>query len=442
MNFEAELSSAQSDLNSEPVAPAPNGFAALGLNASLVSAVENLGFTWPTPVQAAAIPAALSGADLLASSQTGSGKTAAFILPSVQRTLYADPGKHPAIEARNQGRNVPRSLPRILVLVPTRELALQVQRAAEDLTRGARRLRSVVVVGGTAYGQQLRMLREGVDLVVATPGRLIDHLQSGRINLSAIEVLVLDEADRMLDMGFIDDIHLIAAKTPATRQTLLFSATLDGVVGKLAAKLTRSPRRIEVAAPARREAMIRQTQMYADNYSHKGKLLDSLLRDDEMKQALVFTATKSSADGLARELSARGFSAAALHGDMHQTARNRTLRGLRDGRTRVLVATDVAARGIDVLGLTHVINFDVPRQAEDYVHRIGRTGRAGRTGIAVTFVGPDERHSMRQIERFTGRQVQVDGVPGLEPRARPDFRPKAKRGGYARHGNSAPRGAR
>jgi len=237
---------------------------------------------------------------------------------------------------------------------------------------------------------------------------------------------VLDEADRMLDMGFNEDIQIIVAKTPAKRQTLLFSATLDGVVGALAAKITRSPRRIKIAAPTRRVPMIRQTQMHADNYSHKGKLLDSLLLDEEVKQALVFTATKRSADVLAGELNARGICAAALHGDMQQVARNRTLRDLREGRTRVLVATDVAARGIDVLGLTHVINFDVPRQAGDYVHRIGRTGRAGRTGIAVTFVGPDERLSMRQIVRYTRQGVQLEVVPGLEPRARPEYKSKSK----------------
>jgi len=227
---------------------------------------------------------------------------------------------------------------------------------------------------------------------------------------------VLDEADRMLDMGFIDDIEMIAARLPKERQTMLFSATLDGVVGKLAARLTRNARRIEVTASAQRKADITQSKLLADDYRHKGKLLDALLRDPQIGQALVFTATKRSAEDVAGVLMQTGFSAAALHGDMHQGLRNRTVRALRDGHTRVLVATDVAARGIDVAGITHVINFDVPRQAEDYVHRIGRTGRAGRSGIAVTLVGPDDRRPMQDIERYTGQPVAATVIAGLEPK--------------------------
>ena len=393
-------------------------FVALGLDAALARTAQELGYIKPTSVQAQAIPAALEGADLLASSQTGSGKTAAFVLPGLQRLIRRQAQAQSAGDnkgGRRPERNFGRP-PSMLVLAPTRELALQVERSAMDLARGACRLRSITVVGGSSYALQLKRLREGVDMVVATPGRLIDHLNSGRIDLGSIEMLVLDEADRMLDMGFIDDIEMIAARLPKERQTMLFSATLDGVVGKLAARLTRNARRIEVTASAQRKADITQSKLLADDYRHKGKLLDALLRDPQIGQALVFTATKRSAEDVAGVLMQTGFSAAALHGDMHQGLRNRTVRALRDGHTRVLVATDVAARGIDVAGITHVINFDVPRQAEDYVHRIGRTGRAGRSGIAVTLVGPDDRRPMQAIERYTGQPVAATVIAGLEPK--------------------------
>jgi superfamily II DNA/RNA helicase len=291
----------------------------------------------------------------------------------------------------------------------------------------------VCLVGGAPYAQQLRGLRDAVDIVVATPGRLMDHMESGRVEFSRLEVLVLDEADRMLDMGFIDDINTIVGRTPATRQTMLFSATLDGVVGSLARKLTRNPQRIEVATPVQHEARIDQRLLFADNFSHKNKLLDALLRDTELQQALIFTATKRGAEELAESLFEQGFAVDALHGDMQQSKRTRTLQRLRDGRTRVLVATDVAARGIDVAGITHVINFDLPRQAEDYVHRIGRTGRAGRTGFAVTLVNHSEKHLVRNIERYTGQTVRIDVIAGLEPTARaekstrPRFVDKAKK---------------
>ena len=392
-------------------------FSNLGLNPAILKAIETSGYPAPTPVQTASIPAALEGHDLLVSSHTGSGKTAAFLLPSLQRLSQpsAQPGKGP----------------RILVLTPTRELALQVEKAAATYGRGLNRLRTVCLVGGSPYAQQLRGLRDAVDIVVATPGHLMDHMQSGRIEFSRLEVLILDEADRMLDMGFIDDIQSIVDKTPATRQTLLFSATLDGVVGSLARKLTRNPQRIEVATPTQREGNIDQRLLFADNFSHKHKLLDSLLRDTELQQALIFTATKRGADDLAENLFAQGYAVDALHGDMQQSKRTRTLQRLRDGRTRILVATDVAARGIDVAGITHVINFDLPRQAEDYVHRIGRTGRAGRTGFAVTLVNHSEKHLVRNIERYTGQTVRIDVIAGLEPSARAEkaARPRFNNGG-------------
>jgi superfamily II DNA/RNA helicase len=392
-------------------------FDSLGLDAAILRSVLDAGYTEPTAVQREAIPAALAGQDLLVSSQTGSGKTAAFLLPALHRITAAAKAGAP----RRRG-------PRVLVLAPTRELALQVQKAAFDFSRALRGVRTAALVGGAAYGQQLRVLRDGADIVVATPGRLIDHLERGRLDLSGIEVLVLDEADRMLDMGFVDDIESIVARTPATRQTLLFSATLDGVVGKLAQRLTRAPVRVQVAATRAQHAAIEQSQLHADGFAHKGRLLDALLRDASLGQAIVFTSTKRSADDLASTLIDRSFTAAALHGDMPQRDRNRTLHDLRDGRLRVLVATDVAARGIDVLGITHVINFDLPKQAEDYVHRIGRTGRAGRSGIAISFVGPEEHRQMKNIERFTGKPVRVDTLPGLEPSARTRSAESARRG--------------
>ena len=408
-------------------------FANLGLNPTILKAIETSGYTAPTAVQTASIPAALAGNDLLVSSHTGSGKTAAFLLPSLHRlaTPSTLPGKGP----------------RVLVLTPTRELALQIEKAASTYGRGLSRLRTVCLVGGAPYAQQLRGLRDAVDIVVATPGRLMDHMESGRIEFSRLEVLVLDEADRMLDMGFIDDINTIVGRTPDTRQTMLFSATLDGVVGSLARKLTRNPQRIEVATPVQHEARIDQRLLFADNFSHKNKLLDALLRDTELQQALIFTATKRGAEELAESLFEQGFAVDALHGDMQQSKRTRTLQRLRDGRTRVLVATDVAARGIDVAGITHVINFDLPRQAEDYVHRIGRTGRAGRTGFAVTLVNHSEKHLVRNIERYTGQTVRIDVIAGLEPTARaekstrPRFVDKAKKP-YAGRSNDRFDGAR
>ncbi len=395
-------------------------FAELSLNPFLVKALAEKGYLAPTPVQEQAIPAALSGRDLLVSSQTGSGKTAAFVLPSLHRLT--------------ENQALPGVGPRLLVLVPTRELAMQVLTAAQAYGRQLRRLRCVGVVGGTAYGRQLKELSAPVDVVVATPGRLLDLVSSGRLQLNRVETLVLDEADRMLDMGFIEDIEAIIARTPTERQTLLFSATLEGVVGRLASRVTRNPQRIEIAPPPATEALIDQRLHYADDRGHKGRLLDSLLRLPELTQALVFAATKRGADDLAAVLCEQGFAAAALHGDMTQGSRSATIRALRTGRTRVLVATDVAARGIDVPGISHVINFDLPQQAEDYVHRIGRTGRAGRGGVAVTLAIHGERHKVRLIERFVDRPIPVSVIPGLEPtarpaHARPGFGPQRTRNG-------------
>ena len=400
-------------------------FSELGLDPLILKSVLAAGYENATPVQLQAIPAALTGRDLLVSSHTGSGKTAAFLLPSIQR-LEAEP------TVKSMG-------PRVLVLTPTRELALQVEKAAMTYGKELRRFRTACLVGGAPYGLQLKRLSQPVDVVVATPGRLIDHLERGKIDFSRLEVLVLDEADRMLDMGFVDDIKAIAGRCPAERQTLLFSATLDGVVGNLARELTRDAQRIEIAAVPVQESKIEQRLLFADNMDHKNRLLDALLRDVDMTQAIVFAATKRSTEEISDLLAESGFASDTLHGDMQQGQRNRALQRLREGRTKVLVATDVAARGIDVAGISHVINFDLPRQAEDYVHRIGRTGRAGRTGIAVSFAGMREGGLVRNIERYTGNRIDVHTLPGLEPTQKPSSgRPASA--GRPRGNSGAPRG--
>jgi superfamily II DNA/RNA helicase len=385
-------------------------FDSLGLVPALLSSIERTGFTIPTPVQLAAIPAALAGQDLMVSSQTGSGKTAAFMLPALNRIA-----KTPA----NKGRGV-----QVLVLTPTRELALQVSEATATYGSNLEDLRIATVVGGMPYGAQLKALSRRVDVLVATPGRLLDHLQARRVDLSTVHTLVLDEADRMLDMGFIDDINTIVDRCPESRQTLLFSATLDGTVGKLAARMMRDPQTIEMAGQSDRHANITQSLLYADNAGHKLRLLDHLLRDAAMDQAIVFTATKRGADDLAEHLADQGFSAMALHGDMNQRQRSRTLGELQDGRIRILVATDVAARGIDVQAISHAINYDLPMQPEDYVHRIGRTGRAGRDGNAFTLAIHGERHKVRRIEHFIGYTIKSDVIAGLEPQVTPRARPE------------------
>jgi len=389
-------------------------FQELGLAAPLLEAIAATGYTTPTEVQEQAIPAALAGADLIVSSHTGSGKTAAFTLPCLNRML--------------DRKAAPGAGPRVLILTPTRELAQQVEKAVKTYARNMR-VATACLVGGAPMFAQVKLLSRPVDVVVATPGRLIDHLQRRKLKLSDVETLVLDEADRMLDMGFVEDIETIVAATPASRQTLLFSATLDGVVGNLARKLTREPRRIEIAPTVENRGNIEQRLLFADNVVHKTRLLESLLGSADLTQAVVFTATKRSADEISLGLQEKGFSAAALHGDMHQTARNRTLDKLRQGRIGVLVATDVAARGIDVAGISHVINFDAPRQVEDYVHRIGRTGRAGRDGIAITFSGPREMGIIRAIERFTGKPLAVHVIAGLEPSQRPSSPRRSGPGG-------------
>lgn len=384
-------------------------FENLGLASPLLSALTKAGFTAPTPVQETSIPKALEGLDLMVSAQTGSGKTAAFMLPAL----------HKIVSDKQRPRGVS-----VLVLAPTRELAMQVGEATKAYAAHCRDLRVAVVVGGMPYGAQLKALSRRVDVLVATPGRLMDHLQARRVKLNTVHTLVLDEADRMLDMGFIDDIKNIVSRTPETRQTLLFSATLDGTVADLAREMMNQPESIEVSGHKEKHANITQALLYADNSQHKLRLLDHLLRDESLNQAIVFTATKRGADELADYLADEGFAAGALHGDMNQRQRTRTLTMLQRRRLRVLVATDVAARGIDVQGISHAINYDLPMQAEDYTHRIGRTGRAGNDGLAFTLATTSERHKVRRIEHFIGQPIPVETIPGLEPTkvVRPTFK--------------------
>jgi len=392
-------------------------FESLNLDPALLRAIEESGYTTPTAIQAQAIPVITAGNDLMASAQTGTGKTAAFMLPALN--LLATPH---ALKSRG---------PRILVLVPTRELAAQVNEAARKYGKFIR-ARTVSIVGGMPYPLQNKLLSQPLDILVATPGRLLDHMERGRIDLSRLQMLILDEADRMLDMGFLPDVERICSQLTAERQTLLFSATLDGDIARIAKQILKNPKTIQVTGQKEKHANIEQRLHYVDDMTHKNKLLEHLLIAPEVNQTIIFTSTKRHADLLAEDLYAAGHKTAALHGDMTQGARNRTLTKLRHGDVKVLVATDVAARGIDVQGISHVINYDLPKFAEDYVHRIGRTGRAGASGIAISFASNMDRHILRKIEQFTGNGMSPTVVEGFEP----------KRAFNASSGKDAPRGNR
>jgi superfamily II DNA/RNA helicase len=386
-------------------------FDTLGLHEALTKAVADSGYDTATEVQQQAIPAALQGRDLMVSASTGSGKTASFILPALQRILAA---RADTTQKRERGTVYG---PRILVLTPTRELAIQVAKAAETYGRHVQGLRVATVVGGVPYPAQLKALRGPLDILISTPGRLLDHLQTGKAVLSHVDVLVLDEADRMLDMGFIDDITTIADHLPKERQTVMFSATFAGNVGNLARNLLRDPQRIDVASHTDTHANIEQRLHWADNNHHKNALLDHILTQREMEQALVFTSTQRDADWLADRLADMGHHVASLHGGHPQGRRNRVLQGLRSKQLKILVATDVAARGIDVPTISHVINYGLPMKAEDYVHRIGRTGRAGRNGLAVTLAERMDAGMIRRIQHFTTQNIPVTTVAGLEPKS-------------------------
>jgi len=375
-------------------------FAELQLDEKLVHAVAACNFSEPTEIQRQVIPAALAGRDLMASAQTGTGKTAAFVLPALQRLLTP-----PAVQGRG---------PRVLILTPTRELAMQVNDHIRQLA-GECRIRSGSVVGGMAYPPQERLLQRPLDLLVATPGRLMDHMQRGRLDYSRLEILVLDEADRMLDLGFVNAVKAIAMALPPQRMTWLFSATLEGRVLDIARQLLRDPLRIQLAGNRVEHTQIEQVVHDVDGLAHKHSLLEHYLKDDTLAQAVIFAATKRGADQLARTLAQQGHASEALHGDMSQQQRRLTVERMRRGEFRLLVATDVASRGLDIRGISHVINYDLPMVAEDYIHRIGRTGRAGANGTAITFVDLDDRRLLAGIERLTGRRILRKVIPGLEP---------------------------
>jgi ATP-dependent RNA helicase RhlE len=375
-------------------------FSSLNLHANLTRAIGDLGFDKPTPIQAEAIPAGLAGRDVLASAKTGSGKTAAFLLPILQRLLAE-----------------PRGTTRALVLTPTRELAAQIAEDAHDLARHTH-LTVAAVYGGVAMGPQDRAFRDGVDLIVATPGRLLDHLLSRRAKLGGLQVLVLDEADRMLDMGFLPDVHRILAELPRKRQTLFFSATMPAPIVKLAGDMLNDPARIQLASKAAPAEGIAQA-VYPVAQDRKAELLAELLEKGEMKDALVFTRTKHRADRLTQYLSDRRVRVGRIHGNRSQRQRTEALERFRSGFYRVLVATDIAARGIDVEELGHVVNFDVPAVPDDYVHRVGRTGRAAATGDAFTFVSPQEESDMRRIEHAIGKRLPRVTQPGFDVPAQP-----------------------
>jgi ATP-dependent RNA helicase RhlE len=389
-------------------------FASLGLPPALLRGVRAAGYQTPTPVQIRAIPLVLQGVDVVAAAETGSGKTAAFVLPILTKLM-----------------DRPHAL-RCLVLAPTRELAAQIETAARDLARFTR-LRVGVVHGGVNIGPHERMLRgEGVDLLVATPGRLLDLNGRQSVALDEVEILVLDEADRMVDMGFAPDLKRILRLLPRDRQTLLFSATMPPALNDVARDALRDPVRVDLSTPTRTVAGITQA-VYPVPRALKTDLLDELLRRTDVSGVIVFTRTKRGAERLARQLEKRGHPVAALHGDRTQSQRERALRDLKRGRVQVLVATDIASRGIDVEDLTHVINYDVPMAPEDYVHRIGRTARAEATGDAFTLMSPEESRDVQAIERFIGRSILRVTVPDFDYKKQPT--PNAEDRGHGRgHG--------
>ncbi len=383
-------------------------FEQLGLAPELLRAIAQQGYTQPTPIQQQAIPHVLAGHDLMACAQTGTGKTAGFSLPLLQR-LALSPTARGAVRA--------------LILTPTRELAAQV---GENVSAYARHLslRSTVVFGGVKIGPQMDRLRKGVDVLVATPGRLLDLQRQGAVELNRVEILVLDEADRMLDMGFIHDIRRILDCLPARdrRQNLLFSATFSADIRKLAQSLMHLPKRVEVSPGQRTVERIEQ-RVHPVDKARKRALLSYMIGDGNWRQVLVFTRTKHGANRLCQQLEKDGLPAAAIHGNKSQGARTRALQGFKEGRIRVLVATDIAARGLDIDHLPHVVNYELPNVPEDYVHRIGRTGRAGREGLAVSLVSEDERRQLRDIERLLGSSLPRSVVPGYEPARKPSGGP-------------------
>ncbi|MCW9088699.1 MAG: ATP-dependent RNA helicase RhlE [Gammaproteobacteria bacterium] len=395
-------------------------FDTLGLSADILRAVSEKGYSEPTPIQRQAIPVVLNGGDLMAGAQTGTGKTAGFTLPLLERlSRSAAKGPRPV---------------RALILTPTRELAAQVEESVVTYGKYLP-LRSAVVFGGVKINPQIEKLRRGVDILVATPGRLLDHLSQKTVDLSRVEVLVLDEADRMLDMGFIRDIRKVLAVLPKQRQNLLFSATFSNEIKRLADGLLHNPALIEVAQRNTSSELVNQVIHPVDR-TRKAELLSQLIGQGNWRQVLVFTRTKHGANRLSQQLERDGISAAAIHGNKSQGARTRALADFKSGGVRVLVATDIAARGLDISQLPHVVNFELPNVAEDYVHRIGRTGRAGNEGEAMSLVCIDEHKLLRDIERLIKRDLPRVVVPGFEPD--PSIKPEPIQKGRAARGGQKP----
>ena len=394
-------------------------FKSLGLSAELLRAVEEKGYRTPTPIQQQAIPLVLGNRDLLAAAQTGTGKTAGFTLPILQK-LQAN--------SRAEGKRRVRAL----ILTPTRELAAQVAQSVQDYGSHLN-FRSLQIFGGVSINPQISTLRKGVDIVIATPGRLLDHLQQRTLELSAVEVLVLDEADRMLDMGFIRDIRRIFKYLPEQRQTLLFSATFSAEIRQLAGDILRNPGEVQVAPANAAADRVKQVVHLVDQ-RRKRELLSHRIGAENWRQVLVFTRTKHGANRLAEQLSMDGLNSSAIHGNKSQTARTKALADFKAGKVRVLVATDIAARGLDIQRLPHVVNFDMPHVAEDYVHRIGRTARAGEEGTAVSLVSAEERGLLRDIERLLSCDIEKQAVAGYEPSSRntADMASKSATAGSAR----------
>ncbi len=376
----------------ESETPAALRFGDLGLPEPLLAALAEVGYESPSPIQAATIPALLSGRDVLGTAQTGTGKTAAFALPILSRL---EPG---------------RTRPQALVLAPTRELAIQVAEAFQRYSARLPGFQVLPIYGGQGYGPQLQALRRGVQVVVGTPGRVIDHLERGTLDLSGLTTLVLDEADEMLRMGFIDDVEAVLQKTPPTRQVALFSATMPAPIRRIAQTYLRDPAEVNIAARTTTAANIRQRYWFVSGL-HKLDALTRILEAEPFDAMIVFARTKAATEELAGKLQARGVAAAAINGDMQQQQRERTIAQLKDGKLDVLVATDVAARGLDVERISHVLNYDIPYDTESYVHRIGRTGRAGRSGEAILFVTPRERGMLRAIERATRQPIEEMRLP-------------------------------
>ena len=377
-------------------------FQSLGLSTELLRAVADEGYTTATPIQQQAIPKILQGQDIFASAQTGTGKTASFTLPLLQRLSDIRPSKGPRA-------------PRALILAPTRELAAQVSNSVNTYGKYLS-LKSVVVYGGVGIKPQIQALKRGVDIVVATPGRLLDHLGQKTVDLSQTEALVLDECDRMLDMGFIHDIRKVLTHLPDSRQTLMFSATYSKAIRKLAGTLLKNPAQIEVAPRNTAAEQVEQIVHPVDR-KRKRELLSYLIGFNNWRQVLVFTRTKHGANRLAEQLAKDGLKTAAIHGNKSQAARTRALKDFKQGKVRVLVATDVASRGLDIDQLPHVVNFELPNVPEDYVHRIGRTGRAGREGQAISLVSHDENFLLDGIEQLLNRRLEKDVILGYEPTA-------------------------